>query len=168
MAEENETNIAEDAGGKSNKKLFIIIGIVVLLLAIGGGAAVFLMGGSSEESADGEQEAAEEAAAPPQYFALEPALVVNFEGSRRVRFLQLKVEVMARDKAAIEAVQLHLPVIRNNLNLLYSQQDPAVIATREGKERLQEQTLSEIQKILEEQGADANIEQVYFTSFVMQ
>jgi flagellar FliL protein len=168
MAEENDTNIAEQAGGKSKKKLFIIIGVVVLLLAIGGGAAVFLLGGSEPEGEEGDAAEVEETAAPPQYFAIEPALVVNFEDSRRVRFLQLKVEVMARDNAAIEAVQLHLPVIRNNLNLLYSQQDPAVIATREGKETLQQQTLTEIQKILDEQGAEANIEQVYFTSFVMQ
>lgn len=168
MAEENDTNIAEEAGGKSKKKLFVIIGIVVLVLAVGGGAAVFLMGGDDEEAAEGEEAVTEEVSAPPQYFAIEPALVVNFEDSRRVRFLQVTLEVMARDKAAIEAVQLHMPVIRNNLNLLFSQQDPAVIATREGKEQLQQQTLTEIQKVLDAQGAEANIEQVYFTSFVMQ
>lgn len=167
MAEENDTNIAEDTGGKPKKKRLLVIGLIVLLLAgAGGGAALFLAGG--EEAGDEPAEPAVAQDAPPQYFAIEPALVVNFEQASRVRYLQVKLEVMARDKAALDAVQQHMPVIRNNLNLLFSQQDPAVLATREGKETLQQQAVAEIQQVLAAQGATATVEQVYFTSFVMQ
>ncbi|MDX5332627.1 MAG: flagellar basal body-associated FliL family protein [Gammaproteobacteria bacterium] len=167
MAEENDTNIAENAEGKPKKKRLLVVGLIVLLLAgAGGGAALFLAGGG--ETGDEAAEPAVAQDAPPQYFAIEPALVVNFEQASRVRYLQVKLEVMARDKAALDAVQQHMPVIRNNLNLLFSQQDPAVLATREGKETLQQQAVAEIQQVLAAQGATATVEQVYFTSFVMQ
>jgi flagellar FliL protein len=78
------------------------------------------------------------------------------------------VEVMSRQEKVIEAVKHHLPVIRNSLVFLFSSQDAAVISSREGKENLRQQVLVEIQHILEEQIGEPGIEDVYFTSFVMQ
>ena len=166
MAEEQETNIAEGQGKSKKGLLFIIIGAVVLI-AVGVGVALMLMGGG-DETADGEAEAVEEVAAPAEYLPLEPPMVVNFERSTAVRFLQVSMEVMARDKQVIDEVRLHMPVIRNNLNLILAQQDPAVIRTREGKEQLRAELLAEIQNILAAQGASGTVEDIYFTSFVMQ
>lgn len=103
-----------------------------------------------------------------QYYAFDPAFVVNFQAQDTIRFLQVKVEVMARDPKVIEAVERHMPVIRNNLVVLFSSQDFTTISTRVGKERLRAQTLAEIQKVLKENTGQPGVEAVYFTSFVMQ
>lgn len=42
------------------------------------------------------------------------------------------------------------------------------LRSREGKEKLREEVLAEVRKVLEEQTGEAGVEQVYFTSFVMQ
>jgi len=75
---------------------------------------------------------------------------------------------MSRHKEVEEQVKNHMPVIRNNLVLLFSSQTYDSVSTLEGKEALREEALTVIQKILEEETGDPGIEAVYFTSFVMQ
>jgi flagellar FliL protein len=105
---------------------------------------------------------------PPIYFALEPPLVVSFESPAAVRFLQLTVEVMARDEVVIEAVEQHNPVIRNNLLMLVGGADLATLSTREGKEALRARALAEVQAVVEAQTGEKGVEDLYFTSFVVQ
>ena len=105
---------------------------------------------------------------PPIFLPLNPPLVVNFEVDQVVRFLQLTIEVMARDQEVIDQVQLHMPVIRNNLLFLFGAQDYAEINTRAGKEQLRAQALEEIRAVLVKNTGQAGVEDVYFTSFVVQ
>lgn len=107
---------------------------------------------------------------PPIYLPLDPPLVATFEDRSAVRFLQLTLEVMARDQKAIDAVQNHMPVIRNNLLMLMGGRTLADLTSREGKEALRGEALEEVQRVL---AANANIEEpgveeLYFTSFVVQ
>lgn len=167
--EKDDKNLAED-GAKSGKKgmLFIIIGVVLLLG--GGGAAFFLMGGEPPPADNGEgaDVVVQEQKAEPDYLSLDPPLVVNFEQSKRARFLQVTLDVMARKRSVLDDVKTHMPVIRNNLNLLLSAQDYKLLGTREGKEKLRQDILLEIQNVLQERTGEPGIEDVYFTSFVMQ
>ena len=104
---------------------------------------------------------------PPVYHAFEP-LVVNFEESGELRFLQVTVEVMARDPKAIAAVQANTPLLRNNLLLLIGSRDMKQLSTREGKEQLRALALSEVRAALKNVSPESEIEDVYFSSFVMQ
>ncbi|GAB4356711.1 MAG: flagellar basal body-associated protein FliL [Gammaproteobacteria bacterium] len=174
MAEE-DLELDESSGGKkggSNLKLIIILSLVGLLVVGGAVAAtLFFTGALSGGDKSAEEGEAKEASAPKpaQYLPLDPPFVVNFEDQQQIRFLQIAVEVMARDPAVIEAVQTHKPAIRNNLVILFSSQDAATVGTREGKEQLRAQTLEEINQIIrKETGGKEGIEAVYFTSFVMQ
>lgn len=157
------------APAKKSKK-GLIIGVLVALLAAGGGAAWFFLGKSKSEHAQAEKEAADVAAvpAPAVYLALDPAFVVNLEDPVAPRYLQVEVQIMARDALAIEAAKVHLPRIRNALLMLLGQQKPADLATREGKEKLQLAALAEVQKVLTAETGKPVVEAVYFTSFVMQ
>ncbi|MBN4079189.1 flagellar basal body-associated FliL family protein, partial [Beggiatoa alba] len=91
-----------------------------------------------------------------------------FASQGKARFLQITVEVMTRDVTVPDKVKLHMPVIRNNLMLLFSDQSYDSVSTLEGKESLREEALEVVQQILEEETGDPGIEAVYFTSFVMQ
>ena len=127
---------------------------------------------AAAEGAEGEQSAAaeeeEEGDGQPAYFKFDPAFIVNFQAGQDLRFLQVTVEVMTRSPSALKALEEHMPIIRNNLIVLFSSQDFTTISTRVGKERIRAQVLSEIQKILREKIGKPGVEEVYFTTFVMQ
>ena len=106
--------------------------------------------------------------APAIYLPIDPTFVVNFSGQGNARFLQITVEVMTRSSEVLDNIKNHMPVIRNNLNMLFSDQQYDNISTLEGKERLREAALDIIQRILEKETGDPGIEAVYFTTFVMQ
>lgn len=113
---------------------------------------------------------AEEARArkPALYYAFDPPFIVNFDDSQAVRFLQLQMQALARDQAVIDAVKLHEPVIRNNLLMLMNGRDYKSLMDRDGKEKLRQECLKEIQRILTQETGKPGVEDVLFTSFVVQ
>lgn len=158
--------------------LVLMIGLIVALLLVTGGAGVTalyltgVVGGDPAAAAEGEQQAAQnkepEPLAPAIYLPLEPALIANFDKRGNVGFLQVSVELMARDQSVVEAARKHMAVIRNNLLFLLSGKSYEELADRAGKEALRQQALDEINKILAKRNVDGRVEAVYFTAFVMQ
>lgn len=150
---------------KKKGKLVPILVVAVVLLAGGGGGAFWWM----QSKAHAAEAAAKPAARmPAQYFALEPAFVVNLADTDTVRYLQADVQLMTRDADTLAALELHAPALRNRLLLLFSQQSAAQLAQRTGKERLQEKALAEVQAVLKREKGPAKVEAVYFTSLVTQ
>ena len=105
---------------------------------------------------------------PAQYFSFDPPLVVNFDDTQAVRFLQLQIDVMAREEKVIEAVKANAPAIRNNLLMLMNNRDYKTLMTREGKEALRQECLKEVQRILKKETGADGVEDLYFSSFVVQ
>lgn len=169
MAEKNRDVEADEAAApvkKSGKKKFVLIGAIALLLAAGVAGSLYftgMLGGGAKE-----HKVEKPAPKPMLYYAFEQPLTVNFETDSGLRFLQVQIEVMAREQTAIDALKLHLPVIKNNLILLFSSQKIEDLISREGKERIRQATLSEIQSVMKQRVGTPGIEEVYFTSFVMQ
>ncbi|MCW9024334.1 MAG: flagellar basal body-associated FliL family protein [Gammaproteobacteria bacterium] len=169
MADE-DLDLDVKEGSKTNTILLIVL-IVLLLLVGGGGAAFFLMGDKEGESAgpDTAEGSAEKIEAKVvSYYELSPEFVVNLEDNREVNFMQLKVQLMARDEKVWPVVEHHMPVIRNNIMLLLSSQKYEDMNTREGKEKLQELMRESIQEVIASESPDLKIETVYFTELVMQ
>ncbi|MEO0617156.1 MAG: flagellar basal body-associated FliL family protein [Pseudomonadota bacterium] len=134
-----------------------------------------MMGGEPEtELAEGEADVEAEAAAEPKgkdaiYQGIHPPLLINFVDERgKGRFLQISLELLTRDEAVVEAIKAHAPVIRNNLILLYGDVQYGDVSTRDGKAKMLEMALEEINKILTEQTGKAGVEAVYFTNLVVQ
>jgi len=101
------------------------------------------------------------------FYAIDPPLVVNFEDGSVVRFLQITMEVMAHDAKVIESVQKNLPLIRNNLLLLMSNRNYQTMMSREGKESLRKEALTEVNNVQKQQGGEA-VDDLLFTTFVVQ
>ncbi len=104
---------------------------------------------------------------PSVYYAIDPPLVVNFEDGSAVRFLQISMQIMAHDEKALESVQKNIPLIRNNLLLLMSNRNYQSLMSREGKEKLRQEALTEIQAVQKKEGGP-DVDDVLFTSFVVQ
>ncbi len=101
------------------------------------------------------------------YFAIDPPLVVNFEDGAAVRFLQITMEAMAKDQRAIDSVQKNVPLIRNNLLLIMSNRNYQTLMTREGKEKLRQEALAEVNAVQKKEGSPP-LDDLLFTSFVVQ
>lgn len=186
MAREDDLDLDVDGAGapapKSKSRMLIISLVVVLLLGISTAATLMLSGMLSDDgvaAADQEEDSAanvdrkasdskKASKAPLNYVPLDPPFVVNFGGDSDIRFLQVTVEVGTRDPAVVERVKEHRPAIRNSLVLLFSSQDPHALNAREGKEKLRDETLAEVQKVLRQETGVPGVESVFFTSFVMQ
>jgi flagellar protein FliL len=164
--------MAQDFGGeaqavkKSKKGFMLIVLAAVLVLAGGGGAWFFLMAGNAT------QPASDAVTTPPlgpvQYLDLAPAFIVNFPHQGRQRFLQANISVMSRDAQAIAAVSQHMPVIRHNLINLLSAQMLLVFEDPAGVEILRQLATQEVKQVLVREIGREGIEEVLFTSFVMQ
>ena len=109
------------------------------------------------------------AGSPALYTSLHPPFVVNFKDSRGdSHYMQVTMEVMARDQKVIDAVKNHTPVIRNALILLYGNVDYDAVITREGKEQMLADGLAEIQDVMTQQTGTSGVEAVYFTNLIIQ
>ena len=172
MAEAAKKEAAAQPKAKQGGSKLPWILIALALLAAGGGGAWFAFkpGKHADGPANADAAAAPAAArAAPIYYKFDPAFVVNFGGEGSARYFQVTVEAMARQQTILDVLKNNEPAVRNDLVLLYSSQDSATLLSVEGKEKLRAATLAAIRKVLDEEGADGKqIEQVYFTSFVIQ
>lgn len=161
---------ADAAPAAPKGKPWLMILIVVAALAAGGGGAMFYLGSQAKKQADTETEEKDaKPKEPAQYVELDPPFVVNFEAKGLMRFLQVTVQVSTRDVATVELINKNDPVIRNDLIMLFGNQRYEDISTREGKEKLRVDALKVIADVVTAEGGDGSkVEQLYFTSFVMQ
>jgi len=163
-------DIAEDVAPaapptqKKGGKKWMMIGAVALLVLGGGGFVLVHSHGAKASTA-----AAEAPKAAELFLPLDPAFVVNFADQDSTRYLQVGVTVMTRDPDAIQVMKDSDPVIRNALVMLFSAQTYAGLSDTAGKEKLQAQALDAVRKIVAAKtGKSADVEALYFTSFVMQ
>jgi len=167
MAEEEQQAEAEaEATGSSKMKLvFIILGA---LLLIGGsiGGTLLIVGGDDETAEVSEE--IEPSRGDPSYVDLKPAFTVNLAPEDPVGFLQISMQVLTFNDDVAKDLEKHKPLIRNNLLLLFGKQSSAALRVAEGKERLQKSALDTVQTVINKHGSGGEVDNVFFTSFVMQ
>jgi flagellar FliL protein len=173
----------------------VIVGAVAVFIAVLGAQVVAplvtnMISGkpaahkaSAEEGADGDQAADESTAEgdktielaaaeklePALYVPLDPPFVVSFESENgETRFVQLTLQAMARSEKTIEAIKQHAPAIRNSFLFLISGYKVEELSTLKGKERLRAEMLVAANQIMEKNTGSAGIEELYFTSLVIQ
>ncbi|MED5492787.1 MAG: flagellar basal body-associated FliL family protein [Pseudomonadota bacterium] len=157
---------AQEKPAKGRKKLFILIGIGLLaLLLSAGGVAFFLL---KEDNAPEETEPAEPVKQVALYQPLDPAFVVNYAAGGRQRYMQVSVVLMGRDAEGMAKLNQHLPLIRNQLVMLFGSEEFEALATPEGKEALREKASLAVKSLLEKEVGDPVIESVLFTNLVLQ
>ena len=187
--------------GKSSKLKLIIIAVLATVLLAGGlvGATVYFVSDmlsdqidsskkTKSEDADGEEEGEDEdededeeeeeeeedkePKGPAIYHSMDPKFVVSFRDQQVARFMQFSIEVMTRDKGVIELLDEHTPAIRSNLLMLFDNLNNATMSTREGKQQLLANIVTDINETLKtmtgKKELEATVESAYFTSFVIQ
>jgi flagellar FliL protein len=121
-----------------------------------------------EEPIPEEEPVEEEPLAPAIYTALDPPFVVSFDQEDGARYLQLTLQAMAREEKTIAAVKQHAPAIRNSVLFKLSGYELEVLTTQAGKEQLRQELLVAANEILAKNGVESGVEELYFTSLVIQ
>lgn len=149
---------AENGAGKPVKK--ILISFVITLLLVGGAGAAYMHFKPSHAKV----------AIPKQafYISLEPSFVVNLADVDASRFLQVDVQVLSREESAVNLVKQHSPQIRDKILSYLATQKTSTLSTSTGKDDLRQVLLSAIQGVLSKETGKPLVEELYFTSFVMQ
>ena len=187
MADDDEIDEAkpEAPPGPPVLKWAVALGVSIFLAVLAAQVTapiVTQMLQQSEEEAADEELAAEEAvepAAPAEvdftelepaiYVPLDPPLLASFEtADGTTRYLQMSLQAMGRSQAAMDAVRQHAPAIRNAFLFLLSNHSYEDVATAAGKEQLRAEMLAEAQAILRRNIGEPGIEEIYFTSLVVQ
>ena len=172
MADDKETTENTEAPTQSGGKLKLIaISAVVLLLLVGAGVGAYLLLGDDTSDTDSEQadvtEKVEEVKTPAKYVAFKP-MTLNYTVANRQRFVQITPSIMAREKDVISAIEDNMPLIRNNLLVLFGSQEFESLQGPEGQEQLRKKALAEVNKILKEEIGKDGAERVLFTGFIIQ
>ena len=157
----------KDPATKGKLKLIIVI-VVALLLAIGlsVGATWFFM--HSAQSKPAAAETAPVGKQPAIFEPMAPAFVANYNQNGRQRYMQVSITMQGRNQADLDALKVHMPVIRNNLVMLFSGQDFATLASPVGQEMLRQKATASVQEVAQKELGKVVIEQLLFTNFVLQ
>jgi len=168
MAQEEQQSEAEaPAGGGKKKLIFILLGAILLIGGSIGGTLMIVTGGDETAETDAE-EIPEIERGDPSYVDLKPPFTVNLAPEDPVGFLQISMQVLTFDEDVAEELEKHKPLIRNNLVVLFGKQKSAELRASEGKQRLQLAALETVQTIINQHGSGGEVDNVFFTSFVMQ
>lgn len=180
MADE-EAGIGEDGEGSGGKgKLLLIIGVVVVLL-IAGGLAFFLLSGgdeSAEVAEDATEVVEEEGEKVAAYHAVpkpkEPGMVVILPPGTPFKQAQMSFRIFTYSPALIDYLVANDPKVRHHILNAVQLQDGKLFLDRAGREKLQaaiKDALVEMlnsSKVPEEQQLADKVDNVYFTTFILQ
>lgn len=103
-----------------------------------------------------------------KYYELSPPFVVNLQtNERRMRFLQVRLQVLG-NPTAIEEVQKHNAPLRDVIITALSAQTRESVNTPKKKKNLQGKVQADVETTLKELTGKKQIEGLYFTNFVIQ
>lgn len=159
---------AKEVQPKKSKKILIlaIVG-VVLLAAIGGGAFWYLSHNKAGEHGEKHKEEEKKPAKEPVFVTLE-TFTVNLQPDPDDQYLQVDISVQVEDAAQGDLIKLHMPSVRNRILMLLSSKKSSELLSKEGKQALTKEIIAQLSTPFTPGGKPQGINDVFFTSFVIQ
>jgi flagellar FliL protein len=115
----------------------LLLRFFMLLIAPWFSLSTFASGGGGPAFAEG-----------VNYIDIKPPLIVNYGGTGKMRYIKAEISLRTEDMEGAMEITHHLPLIRDKLIHILSQQTEETIATPEGKEKLRVFALAEVNKVL--------------------
>jgi len=102
------------------------------------------------------------------YVALVPPLVGNYVVGSRLKLYKADISLRVTGADAQAKVQLHEPLIRNQLVMLFAQQTEETLTGIDGKEKLRQEALKQVQQILNDEEGAPLVEDLLFNNLIIQ
>jgi flagellar protein FliL len=147
----------------SNKKRFLVIGAASLVLFGGGIAATWYFSSHGNEH----KVAKAEPAKPPIFVNLDP-FTVNLQPEVGDQYLQIALTLQVKEQSQVDLIKLQMPQVRSRLLMLLSSKKASEISTPEGKKKLSDEIVAQVNLPFNAQAAPQNVSGVFFTSFIIQ
>lgn len=165
--EKQETQETEEKPSGNKKIIIFIVAGALLLVGVSVGITLVLLSGNDEASDTAEVEEEIPEKGDPIYYELKP-FTVNLDPDDPVGFLQVQVQVLTYVDQVAADLEKHTPLIRNNMTVLFGRQKSAELRSPEGKQVLQKKIHDLIQEAVNKYGSGGEVDNVFFTNFVMQ
>lgn len=105
----------------------------------------------------------------PGYVSLGKPMVLNLAtDGRRLAFLQIQADVLVKDDEAKEVVEANIPAIRHKLIVMLSEQNATDMKTPAKREEIRKQVTDAVRDMIEEMTNNNDIDEVLFSSFLVQ
>ncbi|RHW18458.1 flagellar basal body protein FliL [Sphingomonas gilva] len=148
---------------KGKKKLLLILGSALLLAGGAAGGGVYLgLIGSHASAADAKPEPK-----PIAYVPIETSFTANVRDSDAIMQLSIGVSTTGGEDAAA-AIKTHELPIRSAVLMELAEAEGDPLLYSEGKNQLRRKLTKAINGVLAEKAGEARIDDVYFTSFLIQ
>ncbi len=102
------------------------------------------------------------------YFEIATPFVVNIQDETAMRFLQVNAQLVLSHPELKAQITKNLPAIQNVMMLVLSEQSVKEIRTLQGKQKLRDKTLKEVQEFLQKEIGDTAVTEILFTGFIIQ
>lgn len=106
-----------------------------------------------------------------QYIEMKPSFVTNYgaPGTKKLKYVKADISLRVTSAAVADAVDVHMPYLRNEVVLLLSSQSEKTMSDPVGQDSVRKAALEAINNILkEEAGAGIVVDDLLFTNFVVQ
>jgi flagellar FliL protein len=174
MAEEVEEVEEKKSGG--NMVLILIVVLLVVLLVGGGLAAFFLLGSDDEAMRSQPQQSAQSAPTKRKasrrssdYLTIGPMypmsqFVVNLLSESGGKYLKVALDIELSEEELASEMDMKKSLIRDIIIRSLSSKTFEEVSTMKGKDRLKDEIVNSINDVL----ADGQINNIFFTDFVVQ
>lgn len=117
-----------------------------------------------------EEEDEDSAPAVSKYYDLRPSFVANFGSTnkKKLKFVKADVSIRTSSDSAVTQVMNHDALVRHQIVMLLSRQTEKKMSSSLGQEEIRIEALKAVNEALEEETGSIQIDDLLFTSFVVQ
>lgn len=104
------------------------------------------------------------------YYGLEPDIVTNYlsDGSRKLGYVRLTVELMLEDVSYLEAAEHHSPLLRATIINIFGRQPEEKVKSLTGREEIRRACLEKVRELIKKETGSDMIKDVIFTKYLYQ
>ncbi len=140
------------------KTLFILI--LSLLIFVTSPFALAEDEGETEEEAE---------VIPLMYFDIDPKVLTFYQGTgKKIGYVVVQINIAVKGQENLDLVELHSPLIQDNLIDFFNRQDKKTIQEFSEREGLRKKAQESVAAVLEEEVGKNIIESLLFTDYVYQ
>jgi flagellar FliL protein len=173
MAEETEEVVEKKSGGNM---VLILIVVLLIVLLIGGGLAAFFLMGSNDEAMSQPQQNTKSATTKRKvgkrssdYLTIGPMypmsqFVVNLLSEGGSKYLKVSLDIELSSQELSAEMDMKKALIRDIIIRTLSSKTFEEVSTIKGKDRLKDEIVNSINEVL----ADGQVNNIFFTDFVVQ